>query len=544
MTRSPAVDLSRILDDLGSTMLRLVCGSAETARRIGGLVIHDPLDEPALPAGALVLGIGAHDPAQIRELLADVGGKGAAALVVRAPVHVDPVLNEVAQRGGAVLLELTKGASWTQLSTLLRALLVTDNAVDEPETLGGIPSGDLFALANAVAALLDAPVTIEDRSSRVLAFSGGQDAADRSRAETILGRQVPDCYSAVLEQAGVFRALYRSDLPVRVEPVPGLDGFTMARIAQSVRAGDELLGTIWAATDAPLTPERIRSFQEVGKLAAVHLLRQRAGSDVARRLRADLVSRALDGGPLAVEALRKLGVADQRVAVLAMAVEPGANPPTIDDRARRVGEHERLADALALHLDAVYPTAATALLGETTYGIVPVTGSDDRTAEIVQDFLARIGDRAPVVIGIGTTATDIVGLRRSREDADRALRVLAAETGPRRIAHICDVRTEALLQELRDLMTVRRDAPSGPVARLLAYDSAQGGCLLPTLRAWLDAFGDVNAAAAAVYVHPNTFRYRLRRIAEIGRIDLTDPDARFAAMLQLKLMTMGGPGLG
>jgi DNA-binding PucR family transcriptional regulator len=57
-----------------------------------------------------------------------------------------------------------------------------------------------------------------------------------------------------------------------------------------------------------------------------------------------------------------------------------------------------------------------------------------------------------------------------------------------------------------------------------------------TLRAWLDAFGDVVAAAAAVYVHPNTFRYRPRRLADVGRIDLTDPDARFAAMPQLRVV--------
>ncbi|MGW0586077.1 helix-turn-helix domain-containing protein, partial [Streptomyces sp. NPDC002920] len=36
----------------------------------------------------------------------------------------------------------------------------------------------------------------------------------------------------------------------------------------------------------------------------------------------------------------------------------------------------------------------------------------------------------------------------------------------------------------------------------------------------------------------NTFRYRLRRVAEVGGIDLTDPEARFAAMLQLRLHSL------
>ena len=41
--------------------------------------------------------------------------------------------------------------------------------------------------------------------------------------------------------------------------------------------------------------------------------------------------------------------------------------------------------------------------------------------------------------------------------------------------------------------------------------------------------------AAALDVHPDTFRYRLRRAAQIAGLDLDDPDARFAAMLEFRL---------
>jgi DNA-binding PucR family transcriptional regulator len=45
-----------------------------------------------------------------------------------------------------------------------------------------------------------------------------------------------------------------------------------------------------------------------------------------------------------------------------------------------------------------------------------------------------------------------------------------------------------------------------------------------------------------MYIHPNTFRYRLRRLAEVGGIDLADPEARFAAMLQLRVLLLAGAG--
>ena len=138
---------------------------------------------------------------------------------------------------------LTRGASWAQLAALLRSLLAEGDVgvAAEPEMLGGMPAGDLFALANAVAALLDAPVTIEDRNSRVLAFSGRQDEADPSRVETILGRQVPERYARMLVERGVFGELNRSDRPVYIDSLPA-EGVLMPRVAVAVRAGDEMLG--------------------------------------------------------------------------------------------------------------------------------------------------------------------------------------------------------------------------------------------------------------------------------------------------------------
>lgn len=529
------------MEDLGTTLLDLVCGDPDTADGIGGVVIHDPLDEPVLPRQALVLGISIHGTDETARLLTALGEAGAAALVVRAPAPADPAVVTAAERSGVVLLALTRGASWAQLAALLRSLLA-DGDVGEagPQTLGGTPSGDLFALANAVAALLDAPITIEDRSSRVLAFSGRQDEADPSRVETVLGRQVPERFTRFLEDRGVFRALYRSDQPVHVAP-PETDGFHIPRVAIAVRAGDEFLGSIWAVVQTPLGPQRGQALHDAAKLVALHLLRLRAGADVERRLRADLVSTALEGGSGAAEALGRLGLTDHAGVVLALAVpDPPELTGSTDLHAQHTAERERLADAFAVHLSAIHARAATALVGDVAYGILPVpldpADAEERAARTAGDFLTRIGDRLSPLIGIGPAARDGSALARSREGADRALRVLRANGGPRRLARISDVHVEALLLDLADLAAERGDPPTGPLARLLAYDEEHDSPLVDTLRAWLNAFGEVPAAADAMYVHQNTFRYRLRRATEVAEADLTDPDVRFALMLQLRLL--------
>ncbi len=537
--------LGRVIEDLGSTLLEVVCGDAVSQAPVGGVVIYDPLEEQVSCLDALVLGVGVREPASIAALLTDPVMAGAAALVVRAPVVADPVVEAASLRSGVTVLALTPGATWAQLAAMVRSLIAEgDIAEVGTPTMFGTPAGDLFALANAIAALLDAPITIEDRGNRVLAFSGRQDEADASRVATILGRQVPAQYTRILEERGVYQALYRSEEPVFVDPLPDLIGHgEMPRAALVVRAGDEILGTIWAAVWAPLSAERALALRDAAKLVALHMMRLRAGADVGRRLHADLVATALESGPGAAQAVARLGLAERAAVVVALDVIGSPAEPSAVQRAHLVAERQRVADAFAVHLTAVHPRSAVAVVGDVVYAIVPVPQQSadgaQRVAAVAQEFLRRIGIRHGLIVGIGEVGTGHSGLCRSRAGAHRALNVLRNRDGEACVASISDVQLEALLAEMAETIAERGDALGGPVARLTHYDSLHRTRLVATLRAWLEAFGDVNAASATQYVHPNTFRYRLRRVAEIGQIDLQDADARFAAMLHLRLQPPG-----
>jgi PucR-like helix-turn-helix protein len=527
----PRASLSRIVDDLGATLLDLVHGDTEPAAGIGGVVIHDPVDAPPLPPYALILGVGLDDPERIAELLGSLRRGAAAALVLRAPVPLTPAVRAAADAANVALLGLSRGVPWAHLAAMLRSLLAEgDVGVAEPESLGGLPSGDLFAVANAVAALLDAPITIEDRNSRVLAFSGRQDEADASRVETILGRQVPERFSRMLSERGVFRELHRSDGPVYIEPLPDRrSGLTMLRVAIAVRAGDQFLGSIWAAVPEPLSEERTEALTEAVKLVALHLLRVRAGADVQRRLRADLLSSALEGGAGARDALERLGLAGRSLVVLAVALRESAA-----DGAIVAQELERVGDALAVHLGAVQPRSAAALVGGVIYGLVPAT--EDSVVRIATDFLHRVGDRMCPIVGLGPAGRDLAGIVQARAGADRALRVLRERRGAPRIARLADVQVESLVLELRDLAAARGDRPGEALERLIRYDERHRSNLVETLQAWLDAFGDVAIASDALHVPANTFRYRLRRAVEVGDLDLDDPNIRFGLQLQLRVL--------
>lgn len=556
VTTLPRASLGRVLEELGTTLLDVVCGDVERADDIGGIVIHDPLDEPELPENALVLGVGLHDPADLARVVTHLGRCGAAALVVREPVATDEGLVAASHTSGVALLSFARGVSWTHLAGMLRTLTAGSNPY-ETDVTGRNGSGDLFAVANAIAALLDAPVTIEDRNSRLLAFSSRQEDVDPSRVQTILGRQVPEHYTRILEQRGVFQEIYRSDRPVFLAPLPTSDDALqppeLPRAVIAVRAGDEILGTIWVVVPEPLNEERSEALYEAAKLVATHMVWQRADADMERRLRAELLATALESGPGSPEAVRRLGLKDEPAVVLALTVVDatvGRRPP-----ARLANERKRLTDAFAMHLSAVHPRATAALIGDVAYGILPLLpqnrhhgqggqggqDAEERASWIATEFLARVGSRLRPLIGVGPLSADSSSLARSRSGADRVLRVLRSGTAGQQVARLDDVHVEALLLELADLVP-RGDIPSGAVARIVAYDETHQASLVETLGSWLDAFGDVAVASAAMFVHPNTFRYRLRRAAEVGCIDLSDPNARLSAMLQLRLMAIrSGP---
>jgi hypothetical protein len=67
------------------------------------------------------------------------------------------------------------------------------------------------------------------------------------------------------------------------------------------------------------------------------------------------------------------------------------------------------------------------------------------------------------------------------------------------------------------------DLPEGPRARLTE-----------TLAAWLDRPGQVQAVAAALGVHPQTVRYRVRQLRDLFGDRLEDPEARFELALALR----------
>ncbi|KIF78585.1 hypothetical protein QR77_05850 [Streptomyces sp. 150FB] len=522
--------LRRILDTLGTGVLRVAHAPLGLEAAVTAVTIQDPSEPVRVSAGEILLGVGVERDEQVVALLAAAGARGAAAVVVKHPFQGPGPAH------GTALLHLSGAVSWTQITTLLKGL----TEADEPWGSGGSgeswesgqawESGeDLFATADAVSALIDAPLVIEDRSARVLAYSGGQERADEVRTHTILARRDPDEYVELHRRRKVFDQLHASSRPLVLAP---MGDERVPRAAVALRAGGEIVGSMWAATARELTEKQLDAYAEAAKVVALRVLRARAVTDLDTRLRDDLLGEILAGGAGATAAGGRLGFPRQHYRlVAAQFAERGAGT---EDQLRE------LAAALRMHLAAVRPHCLVRRMGDTVYAAVPAgtLPADDPLVllRLLEDFTEHRSRTEPGVrAGLGRRAGTVQELRRSRDDCDTVLRVMRSGQIEARAARADDVRMQALLLRLSDVMAANGEELDGPAAALIAYDAKHRTTLAGTLLTHFAVFGDARAAAARLHVHPNTYRYRLRRVTEVSGLDLKDPDAVLAAVLHLRL---------
>ncbi|MES4887317.1 helix-turn-helix domain-containing protein [Streptomyces sp. NPDC096012] len=561
----------RLVAETGPTLLRVAVDGPGADRPLTGVVIYDPAAGAELEPGCVVLGVGLSpggprspgrpgaaagdtgsagpgvagagrggDHADAAALARAMEAAGAAVLALKGPVP------DGLQGGPVAVLEVNPDASWMHVASMIRERLL-DHSRDGRRSPDGA-GGDLFTIANTIAEMLQAPVTIEDRSAAVLAWSTGQRGADEARVESILGRAVHHRWLDQLRARGDFARLHASGGTVHIEPVaPGM----LPRAALAVRAGAEVVGYVWAAVPRPLPDDLARRLEQLAPLVALHLVNTRATSSWARQQRAELAAAVLAGGSAGADAARQLHLDTGPLCVLAAApplAGPGERSPGAD--AAAAAERRRFEDVLALHLAAVHPSAVTVCGNDAVYALLawPRSGPSqalDGTRALARDFLSRSPLAGGHVVAVGGPAESVGRVTRARAQADAALRAMrhpAASGGPS-VATLEDVALTAMLLELADATeALALPDATGPLLRLAEHDGEQG-VLTETLAAYLASAGVAEDAAALLRIHVNTLRYRLRRIREVGELDFGDADAVLLAHLQLRLRAVRAAAL-
>ncbi|MFF0774718.1 PucR family transcriptional regulator [Nonomuraea wenchangensis] len=586
-TRDTGLTLRELLAFDEGGILRLLLAPSGQDVAITGMIIGE---EGAARSyeGRIVLAVGVLP--SVNDFVREAAERGAAAVVLRddpslddpdpedAPAGAGVSVVAVAERAGVALLARAAWADWDDVATLVRSAAAYAGAGRGDRMADVTAGGGLAALASAVAEFTGGSITIEDTAFRVLAYSAIGPEADELRRSTILGGRVPDWRVEELRRSGLLRTLWSSDEVIH-RPA---DGSSPERLIIAIRSGREMLGSIWAAADAgrPFTEGAARALRRAAEVAVPYLVQHRLRESGARRREEHALRGLLAGrGDMSTHAWT-LGLApDLPCAVViadldapgdlghpASTTPPSAPPASAAPPANRsaapsaapsvvaVGQREAVVERTMglLAVQAVSYRAGIRVLrdGGRVMALVPVRRGAERDvlalARELDTLAASLGGAAqgvgPVWVGAGPVVPSPLRAADSRADAELVIRVLRERAagegrGPRRHASAAELGAALDVQRVLDAVRPVWERGSGPVYDLVRADLAAGGELVRSLAAYLDASCDVGRAAKRLVLHPNTLRYRLRRVRDRYGVDLDDPDTRLMLTLAVRLAT-------
>ncbi|MGA8545879.1 MAG: helix-turn-helix domain-containing protein [Mycobacterium sp.] len=457
--------------------------------------------------------------------------------VDRAPVAVfakkpSDALVARAIAAGTAVVAVEPQARWERLYRLVNHVLEHHSPFSNERADPRNDSGtDLFGLAQSLADRIHGMVSIEDEQSHVLAYSASNDEADELRRLSILGRAGPPEHLKWIGQWGIFDALRAGGDVVRVAERPELG--LRPRLAVGIRQPslDErrapvFAGTIWVQQGArPLADDAEEVLRGAAVLAA-RIMSRLAARPSPHALRAQELLGLSDNGSDDVDTIaRELGIVSDGNAALI-----GFHTPD---------HHARLADILALSANAFRADAQVASRGSRVYVLFPHTTKRSSVTSWIRGTISALHSELGLQLRavVAAPVAGLAGLTTVRAEVDRVLD--SAERHPDSFAAVtslAEARSTVLLDEIVTMVAADERLVDPRVRDLQAREAE----LVATLRAYLDSFGEVAAAAQQLHVHPNTVRYRARRIEKLLSTSLSNPEVRLLLSLGLRAIERSG----
>lgn len=401
--------------------------------------------------------------------------------------------------------------------------------MDDDRTIFNRSFDSLTTLADAISEALRCPVTIEDAHHRLIAYSTHDPQTDPVRIATIIGRRVPEKVIRELWQNGIMGALNGSDDPVRV---PAIDGIGFGdRIAIAIRRKNEVLGYIWALeTGRRLDPNDLAQLKKAAEAVKANILELEMKSRKTEKEYQEFFWQLLTGHYLSGEMIQakadKLGVTlPLDYYVIVFEFESEITEET--HRQIRYHIHTNPQDKVALHI----------INGKQ---LILLSGQADEAS--IRQIRNRLSSSS-VNAGVSLSSGQYAEVEKRYQEAMLVLRI--KKYYPEEMNATYRYEDVGFYQFMPRMAEERREHyhENARIRRLKAYDREHNSDLMRTLDVFLTTDSNAKKTAEILHIHTNTLTYRLKRIEEIGELDLDDMNQKVSLYLELRLARFTGQPL-
>jgi sugar diacid utilization regulator len=402
----------------------------------------------------------------------------------------------------------------------------------------------LDAVTGALARLAHAMVVVEDIRLNVISLS----CPEANRPAT------------AVESDGLGLARFRADPRVqqhlarmRMERRPRLlpaipeIGLAHTRITMPSFVGDSLLAfvSIIVAPDRSLG-QLDYVLSEQGAIAiALELMKGRAAFDAEQRLRGDFLQCLLAGrieGLRDSSALMAASGFDLATLQRVMVIRSDEKEAGWTDAARDGSQITRRSQICGMVENLVTGVCPRSMVVASKEGFTVLLGSEQRIPEsVVRDLAQRIVssvaeylEPTTVSVGIGGACQNLGDVGRSFNEANRAHDIGSILHRRSFVISCSDLGVFELLFRQGKLEELR-EFSNRYIGSLTAYDRRHGGGLVQTLENYVRRNYCLNETAEDLHLHPNSVKYRLRKIEELCGVDLRNSEDLMNLQVALRL---------
>lgn len=388
-------------------------------------------------------------------------------------------------------------------------------------------------LVDTISDLLGCPVTVEDDNFRLLAYSSHAKVTDAARIATIINRQVPENIINSLWKEGVIQRLRNSDNPIRVFPIDEA-GFG-SRIAIAVRNGKDQLGHIWVIgsenTDEQWRTELLKQAADaVAAILLQHQTQRKKEPEGYQEFFRGMLTGQFDSQDRVKEKALELKITlppEFCVIVFETSEEIGYS------LYRQIGYLVNTSKSVRVVMSMIKGRRLIFLVDPNSRHSAPNKNCGHFISTAISQITEKLG-LLKLSGGSGSVYSNYKKIQNSYREALTVLKIrrkLPEETK--------NIFLHSQLGFFRFIPSIlEKNLDEGyqnmSLLKIREYDSQGNSNLLETLEVFLK-HDNIKDTAGQLHIHINTLNYRLKRIAEIGEIDLLDPIQKLILYFDLKI---------